>query len=404
MKVKIAPSLAKGVVKAPPSKSMAHRLLICAGLCAGEESLIRGIELSQDVAATIDCLRSMGAVCNIDGDRVSVRGIDARHAVPEATLFCRESGSTLRFFIPIALMCGETVTFCGSEKLMSRPLGVYEELCQKRGLFFEKGAELKVRGCLEGGVFELPGDISSQFVSGLLFALPLAGKDSLIKLIPPVESRSYIDLTLSALRDFGVEARWIDECSIVVPGEQSYRGRNISVEGDHSNAAFLSALNMLGGQVELQGLRQDSLQGDRVYSGHFQAIKEGYAKVSLADCPDLGPILFAMAAAFHGGKFTNTRRLRIKESDRAQAMARELKKFGAELIVDEDEVSVLPGKLAAPNSELYGHNDHRIVMSMAVLLTKFGGTIDDAQAVSKSYPGFFETLKNLGIDVEIIDE
>jgi len=404
VKARITPSCPQGSIKAPPSKSMAHRLLICAGLCPGGESRISGIELSEDILATIDCLRAMGAECSVQGDCVTVRGTDPLAATAGRVLRCRESGSTLRFFIPIALLSREKTGFEGTAKLLSRPLGVYEDICSRQGLLFERKDSITLQGRLSAGLYTLPGDVSSQFVSGLLFALPLLEADSELRLIPPVESRSYIDLTLSALRDFGVEARWIDDCSIVVPGEQSYRGRNISVEGDHSIAAFLSALNMLGGQVGLQGLRQDSLQGDRVYSGHFQAIKEGYAKVSLADCPDLGPILFAMAAAFHGGKFTNTRRLRIKESDRAQAMAQELKKFGAELIVDEDEVSVLPGKLVAPKAELYGHNDHRIVMSMAVLLTKFGGTIYDAQAVSKSYPGFFETLKNLGIDVEIIDE
>lgn len=404
MKIKIGPSLAEGQVKAPPSKSMAHRLLICAGLCAGEESLIEGIELSQDVGATIDCLLAMGAACELEGDTVRVRGVDPRATAPCDTLFCRESGSTLRFFIPLALLCGENVGFSGSEKLMSRPLGVYEKLCKERGLLFEKGEQLSVCGPLAGGVFELAGDVSSQFVSGLLFALPLAENDSIIRLAPPVESRSYIDLTLSALREFGIKADWADDRSIVVPGGQKYSARRISVEGDYSNAAFLSALNMLGGRVELYGLREDSLQGDRVYSEHFEAIKKGFTQISLADCPDLGPILFSMAAAFQGARFTNTRRLRIKESDRAQAMAAELEKFGAQVIVEKDEVTVLPGKFAAPQIELYGHNDHRIVMSMAVLLSKFGGIIDGAQAVNKSYPGFFDTVRALGLDVEIINE
>ncbi len=404
MKVRIRPSLARGQVKAPPSKSMAHRLLICAGLCPGEESLVEGIELSQDVSATIDCLRAMGAVCEIEGDAVRVRGIDACSCAVSGPLYCRESGSTLRFFVPLALLCGENVRLSGSEKLMSRPLGVYEKLCKERGLLFEKGEQLSVCGPLAGGSFELAGDVSSQFISGLLFALPLAENDSLIRLLPPVESRSYIELTLSALREFGIKAHWADDRSIFIPGGQKYSARRIRVEGDYSNAAFLSALNMLGGQVELHGLREDSLQGDRVYSEHFEAIKKGFADISLADCPDLGPILFAMAAAFQGARFTNTRRLRIKESDRAQAMAEELEKFGAELIVEEDEVTVLPGKFKAPVSALYGHNDHRIVMSMAVLLSKFGGVIDGAQAVNKSYPGFFETVKSLGLDVEIIDE
>lgn len=404
MKVRINPSLARGRVQAPPSKSMAHRLLICAGLCAGEESMIQGLELSEDVSATIDCMRAMGADCRIRGNCAYVRGVDPRSSKKGSLLACRESGSTLRFFIPLALLCGEELLFSGSEKLMSRPLGVYETLCTRRGLVFEKKDMLKVCGPLTSGLYVLPGDVSSQFVSGLLFALPLLEGDSEIRLTPPVESRSYIDLTLAALKYFGVNAYWDGETTIRIPGGQKYRAGKVQVEGDYSNAAFLSALDMMGGQLEVCGLPEDSLQGDRVYLKYFEAIKEGFARISLADCPDLGPILFALAAANKGAEFTNTRRLRIKESDRAQAMAQELEKFGSRVIVEEDRVTVLPGKITAPEQSLFGHNDHRIVMSMAVLLTRFGGIIDGAQAVRKSYPGFFETIAALGVDLEIINE
>jgi len=403
VKVNIIPSIARGRVTAPPSKSMAHRLLICAGLCPGQESVIEGVELSEDVAATIDCLKALGAQCSYEKGCVRVVGTDPRQAL-SARLCCRESGSTLRFFIPLALLGQEEMSFAGSEKLLSRPLGVYEELCVRLGLLFEKGQELKVCGRLGSGIFSLPGDVSSQFVSGLLFALPLLEGDSVIQLIPPVESRSYIELTMSALRDFGVSVYWENENSIAIPGGQTYEPRRMQVEGDWSNAAFLSALNLLGGSVELSGLRRDSLQGDRVYVEHFDAIGRGFAEISLADCPDLGPVLFALAAANKGAHFTSTRRLRIKESDRAQAMAAELRKFGADICVNEDDVTVLPDSFGAPTQTLCGHNDHRIVMSMAVLCTKYGGCIEGAQAVRKSYPAFFETLRQLGLDLEITDD
>ncbi|MBE6968809.1 MAG: 3-phosphoshikimate 1-carboxyvinyltransferase [Ruminococcaceae bacterium] len=375
----IRPSRAVGVIKAPPSKSMAHRLLIAAGL-AGDESLVSGIDWSEDLLATRDCLRALRT-----GE----------------TLCCRESGSTLRFFIPLALLGTAPVSFTGSERLMSRPLEVYGELCRAQGLLFEKnGRELRVCGPLRSGRFELPGDVSSQFVTGLLFALPLLESESRIVLRPPVESRSYIELTLAALRLFGVEAAWENEYVLRILGTQRYLPRQTAVEGDWSNAAFLSAFNLLGGEVTVEGLDDASLQGDKIYIKHYPALEAGFAEISLADCPDLGPILFAMAAEKHGAHFTETRRLRIKESDRAEAMAAELRKFGADISVGEDEVWIRPADLRAPAETLCGHNDHRIVMALSLLLTKYGGSIAEAEAVRKSYPGFFDDIRKLGIEVE----
>ena len=404
MKAIIRPSSPKGEIIAPPSKSMAHRLLICAGLCPRGESRISGIELSEDILATIDCLKALGAECRTDGDTVTVRGADMRLGGGERQLHCRESGSTLRFFIPIAMLSEKEASFTGSEKLMSRPLSVYEDLCRERGLEFKREGGVRVCGRLSAGEFILPGNVSSQFISGLLFALPQLPGDSVIRLLPPVESRSYIDLTLAAMRDFGVEALWTDECTISIPGGQQYKARDLRVEGDYSNAAFIDALNYISGKTKLTGLREDSLQGDRVYARHFESLSRGRCSISLADCPDLGPVLFAVAAACHGAEFTNTRRLRIKESDRAQAMAEELNKLGAKLCISEDEVRIEPCTLHAPAVPLCGHNDHRIVMSMAVLLTKYGGVIEGAQAVRKSWPGFFDALGSIGVDLELIDD
>ena len=225
MNVIIQPGRAKGAICAPPSKSMAHRLLICAGLSHGT-SRISGLEFNEDILATIDCLKALGASCAIDGDTVTVTGIDPRKAEPAGILRCRESGSTLRFFIPLALLCGKTVSLTGTEKLLSRPLGIYAQLCSERNFVFEQTPSMvQVKGNLTGGTYRLPGDISSQFITGLLFALPLTQEDSRIEITTALESKSYIDLTLQALNAFGVKAWWEDETCIRIPGNQQYAPR-----------------------------------------------------------------------------------------------------------------------------------------------------------------------------------
>lgn len=403
MKVRIGKGTAKGTVSAPPSKSMAHRLLICAGL-SGSECIVHGISDSEDMLATMDCLRALGVQCEKEKDTVKVSGIDIRKAAASENLNCRESGSTLRFFVPIALLTGKETVLTGSRRLMERPLSVYEELFSQHGIAFQKTErEIRTRGSLRYGSFEMDGNVSSQFVTGLLFALPLLEGDSRIVLRPPVESRSYIDMTLSALKLFGVEADWQEENILYIKGNQRYHAEEVFVEGDYSNAAFFEALNLLGGQVKIENLRKDSLQGDRVYEELFEALKRPGAELYLSDCPDLGPVLFAAAAAKHGGKFTGTSRLKIKESNRGEAMAEELRKFGVTAEVLENEVIVGSQGLREPKEVLDGHNDHRIVMSEAVLLTQTGGIIDGAEAVSKSFPDFFEKLASLGIEVEKIE-
>ncbi len=402
MKIRIEKGKAKGKIKVPPSKSMAHRLLITAAMCDGV-STVRGISSCEDVLATIDCLRALGIRIEECGEDVRVFGKSFSDVQPSGTLKCRESGSTLRFFIPIALLSGKTVMFSGSEGLMSRPMNVFEELCKALGLtFLADGSTITVKGPLRGGEFSVVGNISSQFISGLLFALPCAVGDSLIKITPPIESRSYIDMTLEALNSFGIRAEWKDEHTIFIPGEQKPSAKDVTVEGDYSGAAFIDALNCFGGEAELSGLRVDSIQGDRVYRKHFEMLKNGIPTIHIGDCPDLGPILFAVAAAGSGGIFDGTRRLKIKESDRASVMAQELQKFGTSVKVYDDTVVVFPSEFHAPTKPLFGHGDHRIVMSLAVLLTLTGGEIDGAEAVSKSYPEFFEHLKDLGIQVKEI--
>lgn len=400
MNVLIKKSRAAGEVFAPPSKSMAHRMLIGAGLAKGR-SVIKGISGSEDMKATIDCLRALGAKCEISGDTVTVEGADLKKLPGNPHLKCRESGSTLRFFIPLCLMTGESeVTLSGSEYLFSRPLNVYEEICKKQGIeYCPQNAGLKLKGKLKSDNFRIKGNISSQFISGLLFALPMLNEDSTITLIPPVESLSYINLTIEALGFFGVEVKWQDEKTLYIKGNQSYKPVEAAVEGDYSNAAFFEALNFIGSEVEVKGLCEESLQGDRVYKKYFPALSKGTPTINISDCPDLGPVLFSLSAALQGGVFTGTRRLRLKECDRAEAMAEELKKFGVAVTVREDSVVVYPHDFHAPEEILSGHNDHRIVMALCVLCTLTGGEIEGAEAVRKSMPDFFEKIESLGVEV-----
>lgn len=400
MRVKISAGNARGEVYAPPSKSMAHRLLILAAMSGGV-CRVHGTADCDDVRATVDCLGSLGIGAHADGDTLTVSGRDFRTLTPHTPLLCRESGSTLRFLIPPALISGNETIFRGEPQLMRRPMGIYEDICKDHGLTFRRGdGVIEVCGPLLPGEYTLPGDVSSQFVSGLLFALPVLPGDSVIRISGRIESRSYIGLTLRALAAFGIRAAWRDERTIDIPGGQTPRAGDVYVEGDWSGAAFIDALNLFGSDVTLRGLDPESAQGDKVYRQHFAALSRGVPVIHIGDCPDLGPVLFAVAAAKHGGIFTGTRRLKIKESDRAATMCEELAKFGCLLDVREDSVIVYPREFHAPTEALSGHGDHRIVMALSVLLTITGGELDGAEAVAKSYPGFFADLRTLGIRVD----
>ena len=383
MKAIVNISKAEGKVMAPPSKSMAHRHLICAGLST-ENSVVKGVALSEDVLATLDCLEALGAKYTYENETVNITGVDILKVKNADVLACRECGSTLRFFIPICLMTGIDIKLTGSDRLMERPMSVYEDICDKYGFVFSRSqGAINVKGQLVPDVYKVKGDVSSQFISGLLFTLPLLSGDSKIELIPPVESRSYIDMTLSALSLYGVKAFWESDTVLVIPGNQKYAGSEQYVEGDYSNAAFLDAFNYIGeeaGKVLVGGLKSDSLQGDRVYLKHFKELRASRdtgvtPTIDISDCPDLGPILFVVAACNGGALFTGTRRLKIKESDRGQAMYEELGKVGVDMVIEDDTIEVKKSVLHAPTEVFDGHNDHRIVMSMAVLGSVISGTI-----------------------------
>ncbi|MBO5374183.1 MAG: 3-phosphoshikimate 1-carboxyvinyltransferase [Clostridia bacterium] len=400
MKVKIEKGLPSGEIKAPPSKSYAHRLLICSAL-SGKDSSVTGIAQSEDMLATLDCISSLGVDYSVNNQ--SVQFIGKKEA---GTVFnCRESGSTLRFFIPIALARGGVCEFRGTERLISRGISIYEEICKKQGISLSyTDTSITFDGALKPDTFEVRGDISSQFISGLFFALPLLDGDSTVKITTELESKPYIDITIDALSRFGVRIEQISDREFFIRGKQKYISADVSVEGDFSNSAFLEAFGVLGTDISVIGLYYSSLQGDKIYKEFFKQIKNGYFEADISSCPDLGPILIALCAARDGGYITGTRRLKIKESDRAEAMASELAKLGIRVDVLENAVKIHKGELQAPVEELSSHNDHRIAMSLAVLATLTGATINGAEAVSKSYPSFFEDISSLGVKCEVINE
>ena len=420
MEVRVFPSRCQGTVQAPPSKSAAHRVLLAAGLARGE-TLARPLAWSQDILATIDCLRVLGTQVETGEDWARVTGRGGPHADGPFSLPCRESGSTLRFLIPLCALTGREATLTGSPRLLERPQGVYRDLFAAQGLpFRQEAAGITLRGPLRAGVYRLRGDVSSQFVTGLLYALPLLPGDSRLELLPPVESRSYIQMTLDMLARFGIEASWEDAHTLSIPGRQAYRALGeAAVEGDYSQAAFWGALGALNGPIRCTGLRPDSFQGDKVFLSHLAAfgarvepLPDGFAaapapltggEIDLADCPDLGPILTALAVFCQGeSRICHAGRLRLKESDRIAAMEEELRRMGARLSSTEDEIRITGGGTLEGGCTVSCHNDHRIAMSLAVAATccRRPVTITGAQAVNKSYPAFWEDLSSTGARVE----
>lgn len=401
MNVVINQSVANGVVKAPPSKSMAHRSLICGAF--SENSIVENVAFSEDIKATLNCIKALGGRADINKDTVNTGGIDLKALPENIILDCNESGSTLRFFIPICMAAGKKITLKGTPRLFERPLSIYAEIAEKQGIYFEKGNDyVTVCGSLKSGKYFVRGDVSSQFITGLLFALPLLCGNSTLTVTGKFESASYINLTLKALNDFGI---YIERNKNVfkIKGSQKYKSGMYSVEGDCSNAAFLEGFNLLGGSVSVTGLSPDTLQGDRVYTEIFYGLKNGQKQFDLSDCPDLAPVAFAMAAVTGGAVFTGTARLKIKESDRAAAMRDELAKFGINVSVAENSVTVAKGEIKKPTVPICGHNDHRIVMALSLLCSITGGTVTGAQAVAKSYPDFFSKIRSIGIDVNEIN-
>lgn len=419
MRARITPAkIDSGNITIPPSKSLAHRAIICACLAPGR-SVISNIDYSVDIRATIEGMRHLGASIKEDKDTLFIDGIETFQYDGDV-VNCHESGSTLRFFLPLFSLTGKRATFSGSKRLIERPQNVYEMLFQEQGIDFVRTyPNIIIDGRLKPGELTLKGNVSSQFITGLLFALPLLEADSKIHIEPPFESRSYVDLTIQMLKRFQIIVEYEDAYTLAIKGNQQYRPTDVLVEGDYSQLVFWASLGVLNHSVETHGLDLHSLQGDKKTIDIFQSMNagikvldDGYqfcpgtlngTVIDLNDCPDLGPMLFALATQANGKTtFQNAGRLRIKESDRIEAMETELKKLGCSISSTFGTVTITgPVKLQG-NVTLHGHNDHRIVMALSILATIADEpiTIDDAQAISKSYPGFFKDLASCGIFIE----
>lgn len=400
MKKRINISTASGTVIAPPSKSYAHRILISAAL-SEQDCTINNVELSNDVIATLNCLNALGISYKYDEE---FKSLSLYNNLNKKDVFdCIESGSTLRFMIPIALVKNGYAKFIGTKRLLERGLGIYEKIFDLQGIKYIKDeTSIIVTGSLIPGNYKVLGNVSSQFISGLLFSLPLLDGDSVIEIIPPIESINYIKITIDVLKRFGVMIE--DDLSnnrLYIKGQQKYLSINTFIEGDYSNAAFLDAFNYLDGSVIINGLNEESLQGDKIYQTYFKMLNDlDMPTIDISNAIDLGPILFVMAALKNGAKFTGTKRLQIKESDRVKCVCDELAKFGVRTAIGDNYCIIYKDELFKPDCEISSHNDHRLVMAFTVMLSKFGGIIDNIEAVNKSFPTFFEVVKSLGIEVQ----
>lgn len=402
MNVTITPAALGGAVTPPPSKSQAHRLIIAAALSDGVCRL-SNVELSQDIQATLRCMRTLDADASTDGTIIRGAGlVDGFETPPPEIMDCGESGSTLRFLIPVALALKGGGRFTGHGRLMERPQEPYFRLFTEKGIAWSlENGVLAVEGRLTPGVYALPGDVSSQFITGLLYALPLLEGDSELVLTTALESRGYVDMTLDALAQFGVSAEYDGDRRFRVPGNQAYRHRDLAIEGDWSNAAFWFAAAFLGHRVDVEGLNPRSVQGDRVIGEQLARLTQpGPAELDVSQCPDLVPPLAAMAA-LRAGETTaivNAARLRIKESDRLASVTQVLNALGAGVEEHADHLVLRGRERLAGGVTVSGHNDHRIAMMAAIAATRCQGpvTITGAECVNKSYPRFWADYEALG--------
>lgn len=408
MNLVIYPHRLKGTVTPPPSKSQAHRAIISAALAEGS-SMILNLQMSQDIQATLNCMKALGATATEHGGVIG--GIAAKKGrfdtLPQ--LDCGESGSTLRFLIPIALVVAGGGVFSGRGRLMKRPQKPYADLFHAHGIRFEYvGDKIEVEGDLNPGRFELPGNVSSQFITGLLFALPLLEGDSDIVLTTGLESAGYIEATIVAQKQFGVDIQTTDY-GWHIPGNQTYRPAQdpVMIDADYSNAAFHIIANGLGSEIDIRDLNQNTAQGDKVIEElERQLDRPGEVVIDVSQCPDLVPALAGRAALRDGQvtKIVNAARLRIKESDRLDTVSTELNKLGAQVEQQEDAL-IIRGVEALHGGVVSSHNDHRIAMMLAMVATRATEKVilQDAGSVAKSYPGFWEHYYRLGGEFGIWD-
>ncbi len=411
-RITVHPGKLAGTVKIPASKSLCHRAIICAALANGI-SHIENVDRSADIDATISGMTALGA--EFSSGTATIKGRTKTNA-EEITIDCNESGSTLRFLIPIVLALGQKTRFLMRGQLGKRPLDPYYEIFDRQGIAYcHTGDTLSVSGQLEPGTFRIDGTISSQFISGLLFSLPLLKQDSRIEIDGVLESREYITLTINVLQAFNIDIQWLGSNTLTISGGQAYRPTAYRVEGDYSQAAFFLCANALGSKIILQNLKEDSAQGDRVIRNILSSMgsetyfeQEGLhtkagsikgVKIDAAQCPDIIPVLAALAGFAQGRtEIINGARLRIKECDRLKASQRDLAKLGMEIEETDDGLIIVGQREIPGNTEAWSHKDHRIAMTLAIAATACQGpvTIEDHEAIEKSYPRFFADFQSLG--------
>ncbi|MBM7872113.1 3-phosphoshikimate 1-carboxyvinyltransferase [Clostridium pascui] len=417
--IRITPSPLKGDIKIPPSKSLAHRAVICAGLSEGISN-IDNIIFSEDIKATTMGMESLGIEVNRKDESINIKG-KSKLSLVNSMINCNESGSTLRFLIPLALLTGEEISFEGRGKLVSRPLDVYYEMFKNQNIQYENNngqLPLKVKGFLKSGTFYVKGNVSSQFVTGLMFALPLLEGDSKIIVTTELESKGYVDLTIDCMDKFGVKIENKGYKEFYIKGNQKYISRDYRVEGDFSQAAFWIVAGILGANIKCKDLNLNSLQGDKIIldivkeMGSNIKISEDTIEVcksqtkgiviNASECPDLVPIISVLGALSEGTtKIINAERVRIKECDRLKAMQTELTKVGADIEETEDGL-IIRGKSSLKGGTVDSWNDHRIAMAMAVASIKCEEPIiiTNSNAVTKSYPEFWKDFKMLGGNID----
>lgn len=418
--VKFSPFVPNGTVNVPPSKSDVHRAIICAAMANGV-SRISPVALSNDIKATIGCIKALGADAVLENNVLTVDGTNM-YKNKTALLDCGESGSTLRFFIPIAAVGNINATFVGKGKLPQRPIGIFTEALPKAGTVCktEGGLPLEIKGQLKSGIFEIPGNVSSQFITGLLLALPILEGDSEIVLTSPLESVGYIAMTIRTMKQFGVN---IDttENGWHIKGGQTYKSCNYTTDGDWSQAAFFMVLGAVSGKVTVKGVAKDSTQGDKKCAeilARFGAkvtqldnevtVEKGELKAITIDAsqiPDLVPVLSVCAAFAEGTtKIINAERLRIKECDRLKATAELLNNLGGKVKELSDGLEIT-GVSSLKGGNVNGYNDHRIVMSAAVCAAKSDEDITAtfAMSINKSYPDFYIDYNSIGGKANVLD-
>ncbi len=405
--VKITPKKLNGIVCAPPSKSVAHRAILSAALASGK-SKISNLSYSQDILATLSAICVLGADAVVSDDSVTVNGICKGKSLNGELIDCNESGSTLRFIIPIALAIGGEFAVTGRGRLLERPLDDYYRIFDEKGISYKKEDDkIFFSGKLSSGIYKLSGDVSSQYITGLIYGLSMLEDDSEIFITTPLESAGYVEMTLEMLSNFGIIIEKSDDLRhFYIKGGQCGKAIDLSVEGDYSQAAFYFVANAMGSNTTIEGLNKNSSQGDREIINVIEKLKENKQEhtIDVSQIPDLVPIMTALATQTEGTThIVGAKRLRIKESDRLSAITNELTKLGAKIEEKEDSL-IIYGKTKLTGGEVDSHNDHRIAMSMAIASTVASGDviIHGADSVKKSYENFWEKFRELGGEIEYV--